>query len=412
MNVRNPLSLATVAAVAAAGLACLLLPSAAHAQKKYDDGASDTEIRIGNTMPYSGNVSALGIIGKTIAAYMRKVNDEGGINGRKLTFLSYDDGYSPPKTLELVRKLVEEDKVLLLFAPLGTASNTAIHRYMNNRKVPQLFISSSASKWGNPQVFPWTMAWQPSYAIEAAFYARHILATIKDAKIGVLMQNDDYGKDYLAGFKEALGKANEKLIVQVATYEVTDTTVDSQLIQIKNAGANVLFNVATPKFAAQAIRKVAELEWKPAHYLNTSSDSISAVMKPAGVENGQGIIVAQFRKDVNDPQWADAADVAAWHAFVAKYMPGADLADSNIAYGYAVTATLIEVLKRCGDDLTRANVMRQAASLQNLEIPLLLPGIRVNTSPTDFSPIQSMQLARFEGESWKLFGPILSSESK
>lgn len=401
-----------IAGTSAMALALAAAATPSFAQKKYDDGATDTEIKIGNIMPYSGNASAYGAIGKTSEAVMKKINDEGGINGRKVNFITYDDGYSPPKAVEMVRKLVEEDKVLLVFNPLGTPSNTAIQKYLNSKKVPQLFVATGASKWGKPKEFPWTMGWQPDYATEGSIYAKHILANHKDAKIGVLMQNDDYGKDYLAGFKEALGKANEKLIVQVATYEVTDPTIDSQLIQIKNAGANVLFNVSTPKFAAQAIRKVAELEWKPAHYLNTSSDSISAVMKPAGVENGQGLIVAQFRKDVNDPQWANAADVVAWHAFVAKYMPGADLADSNIAYGYAVTATLIEVLKRCGDDLTRGNVMRQAASLQNLEVPLLLPGIRVNTSPTDFSPIQSMQLARFEGESWKLFGPILSSESK
>ncbi|MDX2203310.1 MAG: ABC transporter substrate-binding protein [Hyphomicrobiaceae bacterium] len=399
-------------AVALAPAACALAPAPAHAEKLYDPGASDTEIRIGNTQPYSGTVSAFGTIGRTIAAYLRRINDEGGINGRKLNFISYDDGYSPPKTVELVRRLVEEDKVLLVFAPLGTASNSAIQRYLNNRKVPQLFVSSSASKWGNPQVFPWTMGWQPNYATEAGIYARHILANVKDPKIAVLMQNDDYGRDYLAGFKEALGKPNERLIVQVATYEVADPTVDSQMIQLKSSGANVLFNITTPRFAAQAIRKAAEIGWKPAHYLNNVSDSISSVMRPAGFENGQDIIVAQFRKDVTDPQWAAAPDVAAFHAFMAKYMPGADLADNNHVYGYAVTSTLVEVLRRCGDDLRRANVMRQAAGLRNLEVPLLLPGIRVNTSPTDFYPLQSLQLARFEGERWKLFGPVISSESR
>ena len=390
----------------------MLAAPSARAETRYDDGASDTEIRIGNTSPYSGTVSAFGTIGKTIEAFFRKVNDDGGINGRKIKFISYDDGYSPPKTMEMVRRLVEEDKVLLLFAPLGTASNSAIHRYMNNKKVPQLFISSSASKWGNPQVFPWTMGWQPNYATEASIYARHILATVKDAKIGILMQNDDYGRDYLAGFKGGLGAANEKMIVQVATYEVTDPTVDSQIIQLKNSGANVFFNVTTPKFAAQAIRKAAEIGWKPVHYLNNVSDSIPAVMRPAGFDNSQGIFVAQFRKDVFDPQWSSGADVAAWRDFMARYMPGADLADNNHVYGYAVTTTLVEVLHRCGDTLTRQNVMRQAASLANLEIPLLLPGIKVNTSPTDFYPLQSMQLARFEGESWKLFGPIIANESK
>ncbi len=382
------------------------------AQKKYDEGATDTEIRIGNTNPYSGNASAYGAIGKTIEARFKQLNDEGGINGRKINFITYDDGYSPPKTVEMVRKLVEEDKVLFVFNTLGTPPNTAIHKYMNTKKVPQLFVATGASKWGHPKEFPWTMGWQPDYATEGAIYAKHVLANQKDAKIGILMQNDDYGKDYYNGFKAGLGKENEKLIVQLATYEVTDPTVDSQMIALKNSGANVFFNITTPKFAAQAIRKAAEIGWKPVHYLNNVSDSVGAVMKPAGYENAQGIMVAQYRKDATDQQWSKLPDVVAWKAFMAKYMPNADLKDAGHVYGYAVTETLITVLKRLGDNITRENVMKQAASLQGLEVPMLLPGIKVSTSATDFYPIQAVRMARFKGETWELFGEVLANESK
>jgi branched-chain amino acid transport system substrate-binding protein len=385
--------------------------SPALAQKRYDDGASDTEIKIGNIMPYSGNASAYGAIGKTSEALMKKVNDDGGINGRKVTFISYDDGYSPPKAVEMVRKLVEEDKVLLVFNPLGTPSNTAIQRYMNQRKVPQLFVATGASKWGNPKQFPWTMGWQPDYATEATIYARHIMANNKNAKIGILMQNDDYGKDYLNGFKAGLGKDNERAIVQLSTYEVTDPTVDSQMIQLKNSGADTFFNITTPKFAAQAIRKAHELGWKPVHYLNNVSSSFGSVLKPAGLEASQGIIIALYRKDANDPQWANSPDVVGWRAFMAKYMPNADLRDDGHNFGYSCASTLIQVLKMAGDDLTRENVMRQAANLKNFEAPLLLPGIKINTSPTDYYPIQSVQLARVKGETFELFGEVLSNES-
>ncbi|HVY41849.1 MAG TPA: ABC transporter substrate-binding protein [Hyphomicrobiaceae bacterium] len=384
----------------------------AQAQKKYDEGASDTEIKIGHTNPYSGNASAYGVIGKTIEATFKMVNDKGGINGRKINFITYDDGYSPPKTVEMVRKLVEEDKVLFLFNTLGTPPNTAIHKYMNAKKVPQLFVATGASKWGDPKNFPWTMGWQPDYATEAAIYAKHILKTVKDPKIGILMQNDDYGKDYLNGFKKGLGKENEKLIVQLATYEVTDPTVDSQMIQLKNSGANVFFNITTPKFAAQAIKKAAEIGWKPVHYLNNVSSSFATVFKPAGLDASQGIILALYRKDANDPQWAKSPDVIAWKEFMAKYQPGVDIKDDGANFGYAVTNTLIEVLKRCGDNLTRENVMKQAASLHNLEVPMLLPGIKISTSATDFYPIQSVRLARVKGESFELFGDILSNESE
>ncbi len=378
--------------------------------KKYDDGATDSVIKIGNTNPYSGNASAYGNIGRTIEATFKMINDNGGIKGRKIEFITYDDGYSPPKTVEMVRKLVEQDKVLFLFNTLGTPSNTAIHKYMNGKKVPQLFVATGASKWGQPKEFPWTMGWQPDYVTEGGIYAKHILSTVKDPKIGILMQNDDYGKDYYNGF--IAGLADKKsLVAQLATYEVTDPTVDSQMIQLKNSGANVFFNITTPKFAAQAIKKAAEIDWKPAHYLNNVSSSFGSVFQPAGIAASQGVMLALYRKDVNDPQFASAPDVAAFKAFMSKYMPSANIKDDTHNYGYSVAFTLIEVLKMCGDNLTRENVMKQAASLKGYEAPLLLPGIKINTSATDFYPIQSVQMARVKGESFELFGNILSNES-
>jgi branched-chain amino acid transport system substrate-binding protein len=405
MTLDRRLLMASTAAIA------VLLAGPASAQKKYDEGASDTEIKIGHTNPYSGNASAYGVIGKTIEAVFKKFNDEGGINGRKITFVTYDDGYAPPKTVEMTRKLVEEDKVLFMFNQLGTPPNTAIHKYLNTKKVPQLFVATGASKWGNPKDFPWTMGWQPDYVTEGAIYAKHILATQKDAKIGVLMQNDDYGKDYFNGFKAGLGKENESKIVQLSTYEVTDPTIDSQMIQLKNSGANVFFNITTPKFAAQAIKKAAEIGWKPTHYLNNVSSSFASVMRPAGIEASQGIILALYRKDANDPQWATAPDVTAYKAFMAKYMPNADIKDDGHNYGYSVAHTMVEVLKKAGDNLTRENIMKQAASLKGFASPLLLPGIKVTTSATDFYPIQAVRLARVKGESFELFGEVLSNEA-
>ncbi len=392
--------------------ATVFLAAPALAQKKYDAGASDTEIKIGNTNPYSGNASSYGAIGKTIEAVFKMVNDKGGVNGRKINFITYDDGYSPPKTVEMVRKLVEEDKVLFVFNTLGTPPNTAIHKYMNAKKVPQLFVATGASKWGQPKQFPWTMGWQPDYATEAAIYAKHILSTVKEAKIGILMQNDDYGKDYYNGFLKGLGKENEKLIAHRATYEVTDPTVDNQMIALKNSGANVFFNITIPKFAAQAIRKANEIGWKPVHYLNNVSSSFASVLKPAGIEASQGIILALYRKDVSDPQWKDAADVKAFKEFMPKYMPSANISEDFHNYGYSVAHTLIEVLKKAGDNLTRENIMKQAASIQGFEAPMLLPGIKVSTSPTDFYPIESVRLARVKGESFELFGEIIANESK
>ncbi|MBN9536844.1 MAG: branched-chain amino acid ABC transporter substrate-binding protein [Alphaproteobacteria bacterium 65-37] len=398
-------------AFAAGSAALVFAPAIVRAQKKYDPGASDTEIRLGHTNPYSGPLSAYGVIGKAETAYWQAVNDKGGINGRKVNFITYDDGYSPPKTVEMVRKLVEDDKVLAIFQLLGTPTNTVVHKYLNQKKVPQLFVATGASKWGDPKNFPWTMGWQPDYATEGGIYAKHILAQHKGEKIAVLWQNDDSGKDYVAGFMKGLGKDNEKMVVASVSYEVTDPTVDSQIIQLKNSGATVFFNDAAPKAAAQAIRKVADLGWKPAHYLTNVSASVTSVLKPAGFDASQGIITAAYLKDPTDPQWATAPDFIEWKAWMAKYHPTANPSDSFNAYAYAVCATMHDCLKRCGDELTRENLMKQAASMKRLVVPMLLPGITINTSATDYYPIQAVRLQRFKGETWDLFGDVLSNES-
>ncbi|WIM13117.1 ABC transporter substrate-binding protein [Enhydrobacter sp.] len=399
---------AFVAGVSAAAI--LSGTRVAFAEKKYDEGASDTEVKIGHTNPYSGPASSYGVIGKLHQAYWKAVNDRGGINGRKINFITYDDGYSPPKTVEMVRKLVEEDRVLCTFNTLGTPCNTAIHKYMNQKKVPQLYVATGASKWGDPKHFPWTMGYQPDYQTEAVIYAKHILANIKNARIGVLMQNDDYGKDYFEGFKKGLGK-DVGQIVKHASYETTDPTVDSQVIQLKDSGANVFFNISIPKFAAQAIRKAADIGWKPIQYLNNVSASVAATMKPAGYENCQGIISSQYLMDPTDHQWDTNADMKGWHDFMAKRMPGANTADAAYVYAYSVAHLMEETLKRCGDNLTRANLMKQAAGFQKFRVPLLLPGITINTSATDFYPIQAIRLARFNKESWDQFGDIMHAES-
>ena len=390
--------------------AVLSASGVAFAQKKYSDGATDKEIKIGNTNPYSGPASSYGVIGKGIEAYWKSVNDRGGINGRMVKFVTLDDGYSPPKTVELVRQLVEQEKVLCMFQTLGTPTNTAIHKYMNQKKVPQLYVATGASKWGKPKEFPWTMGFQPDYHTEAVIYAKHILANHKDAKIAVLMQNDDYGKDYWEGFKEGLGKDVNKVVKHVS-YETTDPTVDSQIIQLKDSGANVFFNIAIPKFAAQAIRKAADLGWKPVHYLNNVSSSVASTLKPAGLDNSQGIITALYLMDPTDKQWDSNADMKTWSAWMDKWMPGANKSDGSYVYAYAVSYLMEQTLKQCGDDLTRENLMRQAANSKKLRVPLLLPGITINTSPTDFYPVQSVQLANFKGETWNLFGNIMSAES-
>jgi len=388
--------------------ACCLLASPAAAQKKYDPGASDAEIRIGNIMPYSGPASAYGTIGKALAAYFNKVNAEGGINGRKITFITYDDGYAPPKTVEQARRLVENDEVLLILNSLGTAHNTAIQKYMNAKKVPQLFVATGATKFGDPKNFPWTMGWQPNYQSEGRIFAQYILKNHPDGKIGILFQNDDYGKDYVKGLKDGL--AGKMMIVAELPYEATDPTVDSQMVSLKASGADIFYNVTTPKFAAQSIKKAAEIGWKPVHLLNSVSASVGAVMKPAGLENGKGVLTAVYGKDPTDPVWKDDPGMKEWVAFMDKYYPDGDKTSSFPVYGYSIARTMVQVLQQCGNDLTRENVMRQAASLKDFETGMALPGITINTSPTDFYPIEQMQMGRFTGESFVPFGPILSGE--
>jgi branched-chain amino acid transport system substrate-binding protein len=397
-------------AFAAALALAASLSTAASAQKKYDTGASDTEIKIGNIMPYSGPASAYGVIGKTEEAYFRKINAEGGINGRKINFISYDDAYSPPKTVEQARKLVESDEVLLIFQSLGTPSNSAIQKYMNSKKVPQLFVATGATKWNDSQNFPWTMGWQPNYQSEARIYAKYILQKMPNAKIAILYQNDDYGKDYLKGMKEGLGAKAASMIVAEESYETSEPTIDSHIVTLKATGADVFFNITTPKFAAQAIKKNAEIGWHPTHFLNNVSVSIGSVMKPAGFEASQGIVSSNYYKDPTDPQWKDDPAMKAWNEFLDKYYPEANRADSAVMYGYIVAQGLAHVLKACGDDLTRANVMKQAASIKDFEPAGLLPGIKANTGPTDFAPLSQLQLMRFKGESWELFGDVLSGD--
>ena len=387
--------------------AALALPAAA--QKKYDPGASDTEIKIGNTNPYSGPASAYGQIGKAIAAYFHMVNDRGGINGRKINFITYDDSYSPPKTVEMARKLVEQDQVLFIFQSLGTPSNTAIHNYMNAKKVPQLFVATGASKWNDPKHFHWTMGWQPNYHTEGLIYAKHILQTKPDAKVGVLYQNDDYGKDYLKGLEDGLGAKAASMIVAKVSYEVSDPTVDSQIVQLQASGANVFLSATTPKFAAQAIRKAYDIGWKPVQYLNNVSISVGSVLTPAGLDKSIGIITAGYLKEDADPQWANDPGMNKWREFMKKYMPDGNRNDSFNVYGYGVGQTLEQALKQCGDNLTRENVMKQAANLKNVPIDVLLPGITINTGPDDYAPIEAVQLQRFDGKEWKRFGDVMAA---
>jgi branched-chain amino acid transport system substrate-binding protein len=393
-------------ATLAFGLAVAATPAVA--QKKYDPGASDTEIKIGNINPYSGPASAYGTIGKTIGAYFNKINAEGGINGRKITYITYDDGYSPPKAVEQARKLVESDEVFLIFQSLGTPSNSAIHKYMNEKKVPQLFVATGATKWGDPKNFPWTMGWQPNYQSEGRVLAKYILDKKPNGKIGILYQNDDYGKDYVKGLKDGL--AGKVKIVAELPYEPADPTVDSQIVNLKASGADIFYNIATPKFAAQAIRKAAEIGWQPVHILNSVSASVGSVLKPAGLQNAQGILTTSYLKDPTDPTWKNDPAMKEWIAFMDKYYPEGDKTTTFTAYGYLVAQTLVQVLKQSGNELTRANVMKQAANLKNFELGLLLPGVKINTSPSDFFPIEQMQMAQFKGESFELFGPVISGE--
>jgi branched-chain amino acid transport system substrate-binding protein len=392
--------------------AIVLAGGLAVAASENEPGVSDSEIKIGNTMPYSGPASAWGVIGKSEAAYFAMVNDQGGINGRKIKFITLDDGYSPPKTVEMVRKLVEEDQVMLLFQSLGTASNTVIQDYLNERKIPQLFVATGANKWNEPKNHPWTIGWQPSYRVEARIYGRYIIANVADPKIAVLYQNDDLGKDYVTGLREGLGDKADKLIVATKSYETTDPTIDSQIVALQGSGANVLLTVAAPKFAAQTIRKVYDIGWKPTHFMANISVSIKAVMQPAGLEKGIGIITAAYLKDPTDPQWQNTPEYEEWLTWMKKYNTSANVSDANAVYGYSVSQTMASVLRACGNDPTRANVMREAAAIRDQKLPMLLPGIYVSTSADDFAPIKQMQLAKFDGTIWKLFGEVISASEK
>ncbi len=379
----------------------------AAAQKRYAPGVSDDEITIGQTMPYSGAASAYGAIGRAEAAYFAMINDQGGINRRKIRFVSFDDGYSPPKTVEQVRRLVEQEQVLLLFQTMGTATNNAIHKYVNDRKVPHLFLASGASLWADPEHFPWTMGWQPDLQLEGAIFARDVVERRPDARIALLYQHDDYGKDYRKGFRDALSDRAAKMIVAEASYESTDPTVDSEIVALQASGADTFFNVSSPKFAAQAIRRAYDIGWRPRQYLTSGSSSVAAVLQPAGLEKSTGIISAGYIKDPTDAQWHADQSYKDWLAWMKAYNPDADIADRFNVYGYSAAQTLVEVLKQCGDDLTRENVMRQAANLRDVRLPMMLPGILINTSPSNFRPIRQMQLERFDGERWVLFGGIV-----
>jgi branched-chain amino acid transport system substrate-binding protein len=404
MNKKLPL-------LAAAAAFTLFAGQTAFAQKKYDTGAGDTEIKIGNVEAYSGPASAYGIIGKTEEAYFKMVNDAGGVNGRKINFISYDDGYSPPKTVEQIRKLIESDEVFLVFNALGTPTQTAVQKYHNAKKVPQLFLATGASKWNDPKDFPWTMGFQPSYRVEARIFAKYILKEKPNAKVAIFYANDDFGKDYVAGIKEIFGEKASSLIVAEESYETTEPSIDSHIVKLKGTGADVLVNISTPKFAAQAIKKLAELEWKPMHLMTDVSISIGAVMKPAGLDASEGILSAGYLKDASDPQWKDDEGMKKFMTFVDKYVPGANISDANLVYGYAAAQTMVQALKQCGDNLTRENVMKQAASLKDFTPDTLIPGIRINTSATDFAPIEQLKMMQFKGGKWELFGDIISAET-
>jgi len=397
--------------VTGTAVAIALSASSASAQKKYDSGATDTEIKIGQTVPFSGPASAYATIGKAQAAYINMVNDQGGVNGRKINFIQYDDAYSPPKTVEQVRKLVESDEVLLTFQIIGTPPNAAVQKYLNAKKVPQLFAATGASRFTDPKNFPWTMGFNPNYFVEGRIYARYILKNYPNAKIGIIYQNDDLGRDYLAGIKAGLGDKTATMVVSEVSYELTDPTIDSQIVRLKSAGADLVFDASTPKFAAQAIKKIADLDWKPVHILDINATSVGAVMKPAGLDNSKGVISVNYTKDPLDPTWKDDAGMKNYFAFMAKYYPDGDKDSIFNTYGYINTQLLIQVLKQCGDDLTRENVMKQAANLKNVQLELTLPGIVVNTTPTDYRVNKQLQMMRFNGERWELFGPIIEDDA-
>jgi branched-chain amino acid transport system substrate-binding protein len=391
--------------LATAALLAMLVTAGARAEDA--PGVTKDEIKIGNTMPYSGPASSYGVIGKAQAAYIKMINDKGGINGRKINFISLDDAYSPPKAVELVRQMVEQEGVAFFFNTLGTPPNTAIEKYLNAKKVPQLFVATGADKWGNYKDFPWTIGYQPSYRVEARIYAHYILTAKPNAKVAILFQNDDFGKDYVAGLKDVLGDKYSKMVTE-ASYETTDPTVDSQIVALQGSGADTFVIAATPKFAAQAIRKVYDIGWKPFEFMTNVSISVAAVMKPAGVEKGIGIISAAYAKDPTDPEWTNDPGMKQWREFMTKYMPDGDLSDANNLYGYNAGVLMAHILKECGNDLSRANVLKQSTDIKELDLPGLLPGIKVNTSSTNYHPITQMQLQKWDGKTWARFGDIIS----
>jgi branched-chain amino acid transport system substrate-binding protein len=399
-----------IAAISTAVIAFAASSGGALAQKKYDTGATDTEIKIGNIMPYSGPASAYGVIGKIEEAYFKMINEQGGVNGRKINFISYDDGYSPPKAVEQARKLVESDEVLFLFGPLGTPSNSAIQKYLNSKKVPQLFVATGATKFGDQKDFPWTMGWQPAYQSEGRIYAKYLLKEKPDAKIAIMYQNDDFGKDLLKGLKDGLGSKASSMIVAEESYEVSEPSIDSHIVKLKSSGADVYFSMTTPKFAAQSIKKAAELEWKPMYFQSNVGASVGSVLQPAGFENAQGILSAAYAKDGADAQWDNDEGMKKFYAFLAKYAPDANKSDGSVVFGYGQAQTMVQVLKQAGDTLTRENIMKQAASLKEFAPDTLLPGVKINTGATDFYPIEQLQMMRFKDKKWGLFGPIINGE--
>jgi ABC-type branched-subunit amino acid transport system substrate-binding protein len=400
-----------LALLAAATAMTVLATQSAFAQKKYDTGATDTEIKIGNIEAYSGPASAYGMIGKTEEAYFKMINDQGGINGRKINWISYDDGYSPPKTVEQTRKLIESDEVLFIFNALGTPTQSSVQKYQNSKKVPQLFVATGASKWNDPKDFPWTMGYQPSYRVEGRIFAKYILKNKPDAKVALFYQNDDFGKDYIAGVKDVFGDNASKLIIAEETYETSEPSIDSHIVKLKGTGADVLVNISTPKFAAQTIKKLAELQWKPMHLMTDVSISIGAVMKPAGLDASEGVLSAGYLKDASDPQWKNDEGMKKFMTFADKYMAGSDISDANMVYAFSAAETMVQVLKQCGDNLTRENVMKQAASLKDFAPDTLLPGVHVTTGPTDFAPIEQLRMMQFKGGKWDFFGDVISAEA-
>jgi branched-chain amino acid transport system substrate-binding protein len=396
----------SILALAAAGILAIAAP--AHAQKKYDPGASDTEIKLGQTMPYSGPASAYGSLGRTMVAYFRMINDQGGVNGRRINLISLDDGYSPAKTLEATRRLVEQDEVLLITGSVGTPTNSAIHTYMNQKKVPHIFINTGAGKWNDPKNFPWTMGWAPTYPLEGRVFVEHILRTKPNAKIGILFQNDDFGKDYVRGVRERLGDKGKSMIVAEVSYEVTDPTVDTQVLTLKASGADVLINAASPKFAAQAIRRVAESGWKPVQYITTVSTTIGSVLQPAGLDRSTGLITTQYMKDPTDKQWDADPAIVNYKAFMRKYCTNCDVADPLNLQAYAVAQTMAHVLRTAGDNLTRENILRIASNLKDVKVDGPLPGLLLSTQPSDYGPLSTVVMSRFDGQKWVNFGEPIS----